>query len=67
MDVKDFAREVVRCRWEYYYDLSEGFRAQVTFQQYLSMNNPRWSTNEVTFWVNQAEEYMATTARWKEA
>jgi hypothetical protein len=67
MDVKDFSREVVRCRWKYYYDLSEGFRAQVTFRQYLSMHNPRWSTDEVTFWVNQMEEYMATTDRWKEA
>jgi hypothetical protein len=40
MSIKDFAREAVRCEWDYYAS-SEGFRAQVTFQQYLSMNNPR--------------------------
>jgi len=67
MDIKDFSRETVRRRWEYYYDLSEETRAQVIFQQYLSMKNPRWSTDEITFWVNQAMEYMATTTRWKEA
>jgi hypothetical protein len=67
MNIEDFARETVRCRWEYYYDLSERTRAQATFQQYLSMRNPRWSTDEITFWVNQTEEYMATTARWREA
>jgi hypothetical protein len=66
MDIKDFARDVVCCEWEYY-DLSEGFRAQVTFQQYLSMNNPRWSKDEVTYWVNKKEEYRAEIARWREA
>jgi hypothetical protein len=33
----DFTREVVRSRWEYYYDLSEETRALITFQQYLSL------------------------------
>jgi hypothetical protein len=47
--------------------LSEGCRAQVTFQQYLSMNNPRWSKDEVTYWVNKTEEYRARTTRWREA
>jgi len=31
------------------------------------MKNPRWSTEEITFWVNQAMKYMAETTRWKEA
>jgi hypothetical protein len=67
MDIKDLSREVVRCEWEYYCDLSERTRAQVTFQQYLSIKNPRWSADEITFWVNKIEEYRATTARWREA
>jgi hypothetical protein len=63
MNIGDFSRETVRRRWEYFYDLSEKTRAQITFQQYLSMKNPRWSTYEITFWVNKAMEYMA----WEEA
>jgi hypothetical protein len=67
MDIEDFSRDTVRSRWEYYYDLSERTRGQVTFQQYLSLKYPRWSTYEITFQVKQTEEYMATTTRWREA
>jgi len=67
MNIGDFSRETVRRRWEYFYDLSEKTRAQVTFQQYLSMKNHRWSTDEITFWVNKAMEYMAKKARGREA
>jgi hypothetical protein len=73
----DFAREIVYCEREYY-ALSERFRAQVTFQQFVSIKNPRWSKDEVTHWVNIAEENRKqsqssqggryiTTSRWKEA
>jgi hypothetical protein len=55
MDIKDFARETVLCEWEYY-ALSEGFRAQITLQQFISIKNPRWSKDEVTWWVNIAGE-----------
>jgi hypothetical protein len=65
MESRDFARESVRCEWDYY-DLCESTRALVTFQQYLSMKNPRWSTNEITFWVNQIKEYRASAASWRE-
>jgi hypothetical protein len=67
MDIVDFTREIVRSRWEYYYDLSEETKALITFQQYLSLKYPRWSTYESTFQVKQVEEYMATRARWREA
>jgi hypothetical protein len=67
MDIEDFTRETVRSRWEYYYDLSERTRDQITFQQYLSLKYPRWSIDEITFQVKQTEEYMATTTRWREA
>jgi hypothetical protein len=41
MDIKDFVREIVCFEWEYY-ALSEGFRAQVTLQQFISIKIPRW-------------------------
>jgi hypothetical protein len=59
MDMTDFAREAVRFEWDYYAS-SEVFRAQITFQQYLSINNSRWSEDEVTHWVNMTEEYRVT-------
>jgi hypothetical protein len=66
MDMLDFAREIVYCEREYY-ALSERFRAQVTFQQFVSIKNHRWSKDEVTHWVGIAEENRAREARWKEA
>ena len=29
------------------------------------MKNPRWSTDEITFWVNKAMEYMAREEVWR--
>jgi hypothetical protein len=66
MDMLDFAREIVYCKREYY-ALSEGFRAQVTFQQFVSITNHRWSKDEVTNWVGIAEENRARATRWREA
>jgi hypothetical protein len=65
MESRDFDREAIRCEWDYYH-LCESTRALVTFQQYLSMKNPRWSTDEITFWVNQIQEYRASAASWRE-
>jgi hypothetical protein len=47
MDFADVAEEIVYCNEEYQ-ALSETFRAQVTFQQFVSIKNPRWSKDEVT-------------------
>jgi hypothetical protein len=66
VDMLDFVREIVFCEREYY-ALSEGTRAQLTFQRFVSIKNPRWSKDEVTHWVNIAEENRATTIRWREA
>jgi hypothetical protein len=66
MDMFYFARESVFCEREYY-ALSEGTRAQLTFQQFVSIKNPRWSKDEVTHWVNITEENRARAARWREA
>jgi hypothetical protein len=60
-----FAREIVYCEREYY-ALSERFRAQLTFQQFVSIKNTRWRKDEVTHWVGIAEENRAREARWKE-
>lgn len=43
------------CKGEYY-TLGEETRAQLTFHQFLSIKNPRWSKEEVIYWVNIAEE-----------
>jgi hypothetical protein len=58
MEMLDIAREIVYCEREYY-ALSERFRAQVTFQQFVSIKNHRWSKDEVTHWVNIVEENKA--------
>jgi hypothetical protein len=60
------AREIVFCEREYY-TLREETRAQLTFQRFVSIKNPRWRKDEVTHWVNIAKENRATTARWREA
>jgi hypothetical protein len=51
MDMLYFSREIVFCEREYY-TLSEGTRAQLTFQWFVSIKNPRWRKYEVTHWVN---------------
>jgi hypothetical protein len=55
MEFADFAEEIIYCNEEYY-ALSETFRAQVTFQQFVSIKNPRWSKDEVTHWAKKMEE-----------
>ena len=55
MDMLYFARESVFCEREYC-ALSEGTRVQLTFQQFVSIKNPRWSKDEVTHWAKKMEE-----------
>jgi hypothetical protein len=50
-----FAEEIIYCDEEYQ-ALSETFRAQVTFQQFVSIKNPRWSKDEVALWAKKMEE-----------
>ena len=61
-----FVREMVFCEMKYY-ALSEGTRAQITFQQFVALKNPMWSKDEVTHWVNIVEENKGRAARWREA
>jgi hypothetical protein len=56
-----------------YQALSETFRSQVTFQQFVSIKNPRWSEDdiavrkkkiaEVNYWRRKVEENRAKTIR----
>jgi hypothetical protein len=50
-----FAEDIIYCDEEYQ-ALSETFRAQVTFQQFVSIKNPRWSKDEVALWAKKMEE-----------
>jgi hypothetical protein len=51
----DFAKEIICCDMEYQ-ALSETFRAQVTFQQFVSIKNPSWSKDDVALWAKKIEE-----------
>jgi len=49
------AEEIIYHDMEYH-ALSETFRAQVTFQQFVSIKNPRWSKDDVALWAKKMEE-----------
>jgi hypothetical protein len=66
MESIDFTREAVSCEREYH-TLSERFKAQVTLQQFISIKNPRWSKDEVTYWGSIVEGIKARATRWREA
>jgi hypothetical protein len=55
MEFANFAEEIIYCNKEYY-ALSETFTTQVTFQQFVSIKNSRWSKDEVTHWSKKMEE-----------
>jgi hypothetical protein len=61
----DFAEEIIYCDEEYQ-ALSETFRAQVTFQQFVSIKNLRWSKDEVALWAKKMEEVNYWSKRAKE-
>jgi hypothetical protein len=46
------AEEIIYCDMEYQ-ALSETFRAQVTFQQFVSIKNPRWSKDDIAVWAKK--------------
>jgi hypothetical protein len=60
----DFVEEIIYCDEEYQ-ALSETFRAQVTFQQSVSIKNPRWIKDEVALWAKNIEQinYWSIIAR----
>jgi hypothetical protein len=50
-----------------YHALCEGLGPLITLQKFISMKNPSWSEDEVTYWANIVEEGRARAARWREA
>jgi len=51
----DFVEEIIYYDEEYQ-SLSETVRDQVTFQQFVSIRNPRWSKDGVGLWAKKMEE-----------
>jgi hypothetical protein len=51
----EFVEDIIYCNEEFQ-ALDETFIAQVTFQQFLSIKNPRWSKDEIALWANNMGE-----------
>jgi hypothetical protein len=62
----DFVREAVSCEREYH-ALCERLGPLITLQKFISMKNPSWSEDEVTYWTSIVEGNRARAARWREA
>jgi hypothetical protein len=55
----------VSCEIEYH-ALCERLGPLITLQKFISMKNPSWSEDEVTYWTSIAEGGRARANRWKE-
>jgi hypothetical protein len=66
MGSKDFVGIVVSCEIEYH-ALCERLGTLITLQNFISMKNPSWSEDEVTYWTSIAEGGRARATRFKEA
>jgi hypothetical protein len=66
MGSTDFVGIVVSCEIEYH-ALCERLGPLITLQKFISMKNPSWSEDEVTYWTSIAEGGRARATRWKEA
>jgi hypothetical protein len=62
----DFVGIAVSCEIEYH-ALCERLGPLITLQKFISMKNPSWSEDEVTYWTSIAEGGRARATRWKEA
>jgi hypothetical protein len=62
----DFVGIAVSCEIEYH-ALCERLGPLITLQKFISMKNPSWSEDEVTYWTSIAEGGRARETRWKEA
>jgi hypothetical protein len=56
----------VSCEIEYH-AFCERLGPLITLQRFISMKNPSWSKEEVTYWTSIAEGGRARATRWKEA
>jgi hypothetical protein len=66
MGSTDFVGIAVSCEIEYH-ALCERLGPLITLQKFISMKNPSWSEDEVTYWTSIAEGGRARATRWKEA
>jgi hypothetical protein len=66
MGSTDFCGIAVSCEIEYH-ALCERLGPLITLQKFISMKNPSWSEDEVTYWTSIAEGGRARATRWKEA
>jgi hypothetical protein len=66
MESIDFCGIALSCEKEYH-ALCERLGPLITIQKFISMKNPSWSEDEVTYWTNIIEEGRAQAARWREA
>jgi hypothetical protein len=66
MGSTDFCGIAVSCEIEYH-ALCERLGPLITLQKFISMKNPSWSEDEVTYWTSIAEGGKARETRWKEA
>ena len=65
MGSTDFCRIALSCEKEYH-ALCERLGPLITLQKFISMKNPSWSEDEVTYWTSITEESRARVARWRE-
>jgi hypothetical protein len=66
MGYTDFVGIAVSCEIEYH-ALYERLGPLITPQKFISMKNPSWSKDEVTYWTSIVEGGRARETRWKEA
>jgi hypothetical protein len=66
MGSTDFCGIAVSCEIEYH-ALCERLGPLITLQKFISMKNPSWSEDEVTYWTSITEGGRAKATRWKEA
>jgi hypothetical protein len=62
----DFVGIAVSCEIEYH-ALCERLGPLIMLQKFISMKNPSWSEDEVTYWTSIVEGGRAKETRWKEA
>jgi hypothetical protein len=62
----DFVGIAVSCEIEYH-ALCERLGPLIMLQKFISMKNPSWSEDEVTYWTIIVEGGRARETRWKEA
>jgi hypothetical protein len=61
-----FVGVAVSCEIEYH-AFCERLGPLITLQKFISMKNPSWSKDEVTYWTSIAEGGKARETIWKEA